>query len=61
MLISSPNLIYRKKKTKQNKIAAAKKQCIFCVFCFEMSLHLRHSKSGITYDYKFGISVNTYQ
>ena len=44
----------------QNKMAAAKRQC-FCDFCIELSLHLRHSKSEVFNDYKFGISVNSYQ
>ena len=38
-------------------MAAAKKQC----FLRFLSLHLRHSKSEDTNDYKFGISVSTYQ
>ena len=45
----------------KRKRAAAKKQCFFCDFCTELSLHLRQSKSQFTNDYKFGISVNTYQ
>ena len=46
----------------KSKMVAAKKQCFFYDFCTELSLHLRHVQSPqFTNDYKFGISVNTYQ
>ena len=44
----------------KSKIAAAKKQ-YFLRFLYLLSLHLRHSKSEVYSDYRFGISVNTYQ
>ena len=44
----------------KSKLAAARSSA-FCDFCTELSLHLCHSKSAFINDYKFGISVNTYQ
>ena len=31
----------------KSKMAAAKKQCFFCDFCTELSLHLCHSKFAV--------------
>ena len=46
----------------KSKIAAAKKEAVLlCDFCIELSLHIRHSKSEVYNNHKFGISVNTYQ
>ena len=39
-------------------MAAVKKQCFFCIFCIDLSLHLSSfNVGGFTNDYKFRISV----
>ena len=39
-------------------MAAVKKQCFFCIFCIDLSLHLSSfNVGGFTNDYKLRISV----
>ena len=50
----------------QSKTAGAKKQCILCVFCSELGLHLLlhlpfFKVWGLQNDYTFCISVNKFQ
>ena len=42
-------------------MAAAKKQCFFAIFVFNRVITSVIQSPRFTNDYKFGISVNTYQ
>ena len=45
----------------KNKMAAAKKQCFFAIFVFNRVFTSVIQSPRFTNDYKFSISVNTYQ